>query len=170
MAKAKKKRVAPVDRRSLFVLEYLKDRNATQAAIRAGYSPKGADVAGARLLVNVRVAQAISEAAAKVAESLQLSTKTVLAETLAIATSDLAHIIGKDFATLPPEIRRTVASIKVSDDGKVIEFKLWSKDRALENLMKHLGLIKPQDAGTGNVNIEQVLFYMPKSGREGDGT
>jgi len=42
-----------------FVQEYLSDLNATQAAIRAGYSPKTAEVQGPRLLGNVRVSSAI---------------------------------------------------------------------------------------------------------------
>ena len=43
-----------------FVEEYLIDLNATQAAIRAGYSPKTANEQGARLLAKVSVQTAIS--------------------------------------------------------------------------------------------------------------
>jgi phage terminase small subunit len=42
-------------RQTMFVLEYLKDGNGTQAAIRAGYGKPGADVQAARLLGNVRI-------------------------------------------------------------------------------------------------------------------
>ena len=42
-------------RQQLFVQEYLKDPNATQAAIRAGYSPRTAHSCGPRLLENVGV-------------------------------------------------------------------------------------------------------------------
>ncbi len=45
-----------------FVEEYLVDLNATQAAIRAGYSPKTAYSQGERLLKNVEVHRAIQEA------------------------------------------------------------------------------------------------------------
>ena len=45
-----------------FVEEYLVDLNATQAAIRAGYSKKTAEQQGARLFRNVKVAAAIQEA------------------------------------------------------------------------------------------------------------
>lgn len=44
-----------------FVDEYLKDRNATQATIRAGYSAKTAGSAGHRLLKNVEIQRAITE-------------------------------------------------------------------------------------------------------------
>ena len=46
-------------RQSRFVDEYLVDLNATQAAIRAGYSARTANEQGPRLLVNVRIATAI---------------------------------------------------------------------------------------------------------------
>ena len=44
-----------------FVEEYILDLNATQAAIRAGYSPKTAEVTGCKLLRNAKVAAAIQE-------------------------------------------------------------------------------------------------------------
>lgn len=44
-----------------FVLEYIKDWNATQAAIRAGYSTKGANVQGSRLLSNVNISERIRQ-------------------------------------------------------------------------------------------------------------
>jgi phage terminase small subunit len=43
------------DKQRRFVLEYMKDLNATQAAIRAGYSEKRQSQAGHRLLTNVNV-------------------------------------------------------------------------------------------------------------------
>ena len=53
------------EKQQRFVDEYLIDLNATQAAIRAGYSAKTADVQGSRMLANVKVQQAISEAMAE---------------------------------------------------------------------------------------------------------
>ncbi len=49
-------------KQSIFVAEYLKDMNATQAAIRAGYSPKTAYSIGQRLLKNVEISKAIHSA------------------------------------------------------------------------------------------------------------
>ena len=48
-------------KQTLFVAEYLVDTNATQAAIRAGYSAKTANPAGARLLAHVSVKAAIAK-------------------------------------------------------------------------------------------------------------
>ncbi|HHH0281309.1 TPA: terminase small subunit [Yersinia enterocolitica] len=52
-------------KQGLFCREYLKDLNATQAAIRAGYSEKTAQVQSSRLLSNVMVQQRVSELAAE---------------------------------------------------------------------------------------------------------
>ena len=44
---------SPTPKQRLFALEWSKDCNATQAAIRAGYSAKGAEVQGHKLLTDV---------------------------------------------------------------------------------------------------------------------
>lgn len=51
--------MALTDKQKMFVKEYLIDLNATQAAIRAGYSEKTANEQGSRLLANVKVAEAV---------------------------------------------------------------------------------------------------------------
>jgi phage terminase small subunit len=61
-----------------FVSEYLIDLNATQAAIRAGYTPTNADVTGPRLLGNVRIANAVKAAQAERAAASELSEQWVL--------------------------------------------------------------------------------------------
>ena len=51
--------MALTEKQQRFVDEYLIDLNATQAAIRAGYSVKTADQQASRMLTNVKVQQAI---------------------------------------------------------------------------------------------------------------
>ena len=53
------------DKQKKFVEEYLIDLNATQACIRAGYSPKYADREGHKLVENSRVSEAIANAMAE---------------------------------------------------------------------------------------------------------
>lgn len=65
-------------KKELFVKEYLVDANATQAATRAGYSPKTAYSSGQRLLKDVEVAKAIQSKMDKRAEKLELSADYVL--------------------------------------------------------------------------------------------
>ncbi|MNZ42636.1 Terminase small subunit [compost metagenome] len=71
-----------------FVAEYLKDHNATQAAIRAGYSKRNADKIGPELLGKTRVAQAIAQQQkASIARTLG-SADDVLAQMWQLATFD----------------------------------------------------------------------------------
>lgn len=71
-----------------FVAEYLKDGNATQAAIRAGYSAKTANEQGARLLAKVSVAQAIAQQQKASIERTLGSADEVLAQMWQLATFD----------------------------------------------------------------------------------
>lgn len=61
-----------------FVAEYLIDLNATQAAIRAGYSPKTANEQGARLLANASVAQLVAEGAEKRIRKAEVTAQDVI--------------------------------------------------------------------------------------------
>ena len=65
-------------RRQQFVDEYLIDLNATQAAIRAGYSAKTAKSIGQRLLTFVDVQEAIQKARAQVSRNTGITTEYVL--------------------------------------------------------------------------------------------
>lgn len=63
-----------------FVREYLIDRNATQAAIRCGYSAKTAKQQGSRLFTNADIQAAIEAGNAKAAERAELTVAGVLAD------------------------------------------------------------------------------------------
>ncbi len=65
-------------RQARFVDEYLIDLNATQAAIRAGYSAKNADKIGPKLVGKSRVAEAIEKAIAARSERTQVTQDWVL--------------------------------------------------------------------------------------------
>lgn len=93
-----------------FVREYLIDLNATQAAIRAGYSAHTAEQQGCRLLVNVQVEQAISKAQAKTAHRAQVTVDDHLAQLKEIRDAALAG--GKFAAAATCEMAR----------GKVLGF------------------------------------------------
>ncbi len=68
------------DRHEAFSQEYIKDRNATQAAIRAGYSPKTAYSQGHRLLKNAEVAARISQLQAEAAARNERDVDGILAD------------------------------------------------------------------------------------------
>ena len=67
------------DRQRRFVSEYLVDLNATQAAIRAGYSKRTAQPQSARLLSNVMIAAAVAKGSAKQEQRTEITADYVLA-------------------------------------------------------------------------------------------
>lgn len=71
-----------------FVQEYLIDLNATQAAIRAGYSEKGATVRGSELLANRKVADEIQKAQNKRSERTEIDAAAVLKRWTELAMAD----------------------------------------------------------------------------------
>ena len=73
-----RRKLTPLQER--FVEEYLVDLNATQAVIRAGYSPKAADSWAAQLLRNPKVSAAIAERRKKIEENTWLTTHKVLTD------------------------------------------------------------------------------------------
>lgn len=75
-----------------FVQEYLVDFNATQAAIRAGYSEKTAHSAGPRLLENVGVRAAIEAKGKRAVAKLDVTVERVVAELAKIGFSNLADV------------------------------------------------------------------------------
>ncbi|MGN6580173.1 MAG: terminase small subunit [Bordetella sp.] len=84
-------RLSPKQRR--FVEEYLFDLNATQAAIRAGYSERTAQQIGAENLTKPVVAEAIRAATAARAASADVTAAEVLRQVDAIATADPNEIV-----------------------------------------------------------------------------
>jgi len=63
-----------------FVLEYLKDQNGTQAAIRTGYSEKTAKQQGSRLLTYPNVQAALRAGQKKVAKQAAVTVESLMAE------------------------------------------------------------------------------------------
>ena len=130
-----------------FCYEYVRDLNATQAAIRAGYSPKGARVTGTKLLANANISQKIAELKGEIHAELKLDAKETLHKVNCMASADIfdvvkikdGKLIVRDSDTLPPEIRIAVRKVKQTKDGS-FAVELEPKTTALDMLMKHLGL------------------------------
>lgn len=74
------------DKQTAFVREYLVDLNATQAAIRAGYSERTANKQAGRLLVNVGIREAIEKARAKRARRVEVKAEDVLRGVIEVTT------------------------------------------------------------------------------------
>lgn len=144
--------MAVTKKQKLFIEEYLIDLNATQAAIRAGYSPSNADKIGSELLGKTRVSDAIKAAMAERSRRTGINADRILIELAKIALLNPANVVNLDEATVRddalPEDLAAVASIKVkrfpTKDGEGIEreIKFYDKSKALELAGKHLGMFR----------------------------
>ena len=91
------------DKQARFCEEYMIDLNATQAAIRAGYSPKTANEQAARLLANVSIQNRIAQLQAEQSRRTGVSADRVVRELAKVAANMVdAVLTGKQ-----PEINDT---------------------------------------------------------------
>lgn len=131
----------------LFVTEYLVDLNATQAAIRAGYSKKSASRQGVDLLQIPHVAEAIRQRQAKRLSKVEATAERVLDELARIAFADLRDVATwtgssvqlRPSDDIPPNAAIAIESVASGQWGPKIT--LHSKTKALELLAKHHGLL-----------------------------
>ena len=113
-----------------FVEEYLIDLNATQAAIRAGYSVNTAQEQGYQLLQKTSVQQEIAKAMAERSRRTGINQDRVLLELAKIAFANIGDIMdydkGKIKETATREDLASVESIKIkeSDKGREIQVKI----------------------------------------------
>jgi len=145
----------------LFCLEYLKDLNATQAAIRAKYSVKTAKEIGCNLLTKVNVQERVQELNSKRWNEAELQGKDVINEYATIAFSDIKNyleiaeggeITAKTFTDMKGASRaiksvkekRVIRESSDGSDSQIIdstfEFQLWDKNKALDGLARHHSL------------------------------
>ena len=100
-------------RQERFVEEYLIDLNATQAAVRAGYSAKTAHSCGPRLLANAGVAAAISAAKQERVEAIQSVTiHDLQASTLQDVDVFVQNLTDEDYLLLPLDVQRELARLQ----------------------------------------------------------
>lgn len=134
-----------------FCQEYIKDFNATQAAIRTGYSQKTADRIASRLLSKVDIQDFVSQLQAKRTERVQIDADYVLKRLHEIDQLDVADILtdAGDFLPIkqwPKSWRISLSAIDIqiinSGDAEAITKKVkWpDKIRNLELLGKHIGV------------------------------
>lgn len=150
-----------------FVAEYLIDLNATQAAIRAGYSEKTATEQGSRLLTNVKVQEAIAKGQNKTAEKLEITKDRIVEELAKIGFSNMLDYMRAgsdgdpylDFSDLTREQAAALSEVTVEDfkdgrgedarDVRRIKFKLHDKKGALVDLAKMLGFMVEKHEHSG---------------------
>jgi phage terminase small subunit len=141
-------------KKDLFCHEYIKDRNGTQAAIRAGYSGKTAQEQASRLLSNVMVRSKINELIKEYIDALKIDIRYVLKGILKRAEVNIADAYDEDgtlkaLEDMPEHLQRAILKIKTEE---IYESNGRGKDRT------HIGTAK-------TIEIESALKALELLGR-----
>ena len=148
------RKLAPMQ--SVFVQEYLIDLNATQAAIRAGYSAKTAEQQGYQLLQKPSVQAAIADRQKEREQRTAVTADRVLLEAARLALFDPRKLFNDDgspkgITELDDDTAAAVAGIEVVEQfegsgkdrvfvGYLKKYRIADKNSALEKLFRHHGL------------------------------
>lgn len=155
-------------KQSRFVAEYLIDLNATQAAIRAGYSTKRADAMGHENLRKPEIAQAVQSAMLARSERTEVTQDRVLAEYAKLAFLDPRRFYDANgglipVPLLPADVAAALSSMEISvergkgggEDGPtfadVTKIKFVDKKGALDSVARHLGMFTDKVEHSGTV-------------------
>lgn len=146
-------------RQEKFCYEYVIDLNATQAALRAGYSEKTAYSSGSRLLKNVEIQKFIQTLQADLEKTAGITALKVLKEHKKIAFSDTSMIREgwmtlKAYEELPKEIKDCIQEVATRETkyGNEIKIKFYDKQKSLDSISKILGFEAP-------TKIEQKIDF-----------
>ena len=151
-------------KQKLFAEEYLKDLNATQSAIRAGYSKRTAYSIGQENLKKPEIQKEIQRLMDKRSKINEITADNVLQELASIAfadstayaklkhksvvndvtgeTDEVPYIEFTDTDDLSEEQKKAISAIKYTRNGIAVE--THNKLKALELLGKHLGMFEEQ--------------------------
>lgn len=148
-------------RQAAFIREYLVDLNATQAAIRAGYSARTARAQGHRLLTDADIRQAITEAQEQRSERTGITADYVL--------SNIKEVAERCMQRAPVMVRGKGGQwVQATDEeGRhVWRFDSRGAVAALDLLGRHLKLFTDKIEHSGDVMIRVVDPYAQQSGGE----
>lgn len=143
------------DKQKRFCEEYLIDLNATQAAIRSGYSTKTAASIGNENLIKPDIQKYIQELQSELSKKVGITQERVLEEFIKIGLSDIKNYYDsglklKEITSLEDRFSGAIGSIKITErvvrnlsgdmeTERQIEFKLHDKLTALDKIARHLG-------------------------------
>lgn len=136
---------------SVFVDEYLKDLNGSQAYIRAGYKARGnsAEVNASRLLRNAKVQAAIAERMKAREQRTEITQDRVLKEFARLAFFDPRKLLNDDGTPKPineldDDTAAAISGLDIEEAnenrGVVRKYKIADKKGALDSVARHLGM------------------------------
>src|SRR4051794_35597617 len=165
------------DRQCRFVAEYLVDLNATQAAVRAGYSARTARTQAADLLTNPNIAAAIAEAQAARGRRTEVTADRVVLELARVAFGDPRRVMSwgpggvrlRPSAELADEEAAIVAEVgeTTTKEGGSLRLKTVDKLGALRLLGQHLGLFLERRQVEATTLVVTPLDFSAADEKEG---
>jgi len=149
------------EQKKRFIQEYLVDYNASQAALRAGYSPKTAHVQGARLIREPKIKAEIDAARGKLLKRVELSQEYVIENLREVAERCMQAAPVKDKKGNPVYIENA--------QGEIVPayvFNAASATRAFELLGKHMGMFSDTLKVTGDMKHSGSISFVNKPDAE----
>lgn len=151
-----------------FCREYITDLNGKQAAIRAGYSAKTAEVKASQLLSLVKVQKKVQELMKAREERTEITGDMVIKELAKLALADIRKLYDGDRLLLPHELddntAATISSFKTKREGdteegfyEIEEYKRYDKTKSLELLGRHFGLFNDKLKIETEFNLEKFV-------------
>ena len=174
------------DKQARFVLEYMKDLNGKQAAIRSGYAPKSAEVQASKMLSKGKVASAVKKAMKERTEETKIDAAYVLTRLRDIDKMKVSDILNDDLTLKPlkdwPEcwlqsisavdLSTTITSSGQGDAKEVVEnimkkIKWPDTHKNLELMGKHVDVqaFKDRVDHIHTVTLEDLVCG-PKDGKD----
>lgn len=132
-------------RQRKFVEEYVASGNATQSAIKAGYSKNTASEQGNRLLRNVKVSQAIQERSKEYFDELSMSVEEALAISASIARGEPQQSYFKETDKLTGEVTR--------ENERLVTPSVEDRQRSIDHIFKVSGAYLDKKEITTNTPI-----------------
>ena len=161
------------DQHKLYCLEYIKDLNATKAALRAGYAEGSARQQASALMSKPNIQRYIQELFDQRSKRVEVNADTILRELLAMATVDVTEAYDdagwlKQIKDIPAHVRKSIAGLETQeifqgegDDRSIIgmarKVKFYDKTKALELLGKHLKIWTDKVEHSGTISLEQLI-------------
>lgn len=162
-----------------FCEQYLIDLNATQAAIRAGYSARSANVHATRMLAKASIQEYVAKLMNEREKRTEITQDMVLKEYAKLAFLDPQKFYD-DYGNLLPvskldkDVAAALTGIDINEsvvDGVVVSLtkkvKFADKKGALDSVARHLGMFNDKLQHSGNVDMNfSVEFIKPNHNEE----
>jgi len=150
----------------LFCREFVIDYNATNAAIKAGYSVHSATSKGCDLLKDKAVIKKVKELQQEMQKNLGITAENVVAELAKVGFSNIQDFIKpgnsiEDISKMSREKAAAISSVEINQvtvgrkKVTTVKFKLHNKVEGLEKLGRHLGIFEKDNKQKTDLTISE---------------